>query len=468
MQIKITFLGATHNVTGSKYLLEANNQRLLIDCGLFQERQFAARNWEPFAVPPASIDAVLLTHAHLDHCGYIPKLARDGFHGPIYSTGATAEIGRITLLDTAGIQEEDAAFKKKRHLREGRQGPYPEIPLYTTDDAKASFPLFSPVRYGETVNLGDGIEASFHDAGHVLGSSMLRLKIKQANEERIIVFSGDVGRTGKPILREPTFFEEADYVVVESTYGDRLLEPLDKTGEQLAEHINRAFKMGGNIVIPSFALERTQEIMYYLNHLRNGKKIPNLMMFIDSPMAISLTEVFKHHPELFDKDMTELLLRGQSPFECPCMHMTRTVEESKTINSIKGTVIIVSGSGMCTGGRVKHHLVNNISRPDSTILFVGYQAAGTLGRLIVDGAKSVRILGQSYPVRATIVYANGFSGHSDRDGLLSWLSSYKKAPRHLFVTHGEAASAENFATLVRERMGWTVSVPEYKDSAVLD
>jgi metallo-beta-lactamase family protein len=297
MQIKITFLGATHNVTGSKYLLEANGRRLLIDCGLFQEHQLAARNWEPFAVPPASIDAMLLTHAHLDHCGYIPKLACDGFHGPIYCTEATAEIGRITLLDTAGIQEEDAAFKKKRHEKEGRQGPYPEIPLYTTEDAKASFRLFSPVRYGETVKVAEGIEASFHDAGHVLGSAMLRLKIKQANEERILVFSGDVGRFGKPILREPTVFDAADYVVVESTYGDRLLEPIDKTGEQLADHINRTVQMGGNIVIPAFALERTQEIMYYLNQLRHEKKIPDLMMFIDSPMAISLTEVFKHHPE---------------------------------------------------------------------------------------------------------------------------------------------------------------------------
>ncbi|MDO8578144.1 MAG: MBL fold metallo-hydrolase [Dehalococcoidales bacterium] len=468
MQIKITFLGAAHNVTGSKYLLEANNKRLLIDCGLFQERQFRARNWEPFVVPPASIDALLLTHAHLDHCGYIPKLAREGFHGPVYCTAATAEIGRITLLDTAGIQEEDAAFKKKRHEKEGRQVPYPEIPLYTIDDAKASFPLLSPVRYGDVVKLGEGLETTFHDAGHVLGSSMIRLKIKQNNEERVLVFSGDVGRHGKPILREPTTFEEADYVVVESTYGDRLLEPLDKTGEQFADVINNTVQLGGNIVIPSFALERTQEVMYYLNHLQGEKKIPNLIVFIDSPMAISLTEVFKHHPELFDKDMTELLLRGKSPFDCPCMHLTRTVDESKAINNIKGSVIIISGSGMATGGRIKHHLVNNISRPDSTILFVGYQAADTLGRQIVDGAKEVRILGQMYPVQAKIVYANSFSGHSDRDGLLQWLSGFKRAPKHLFVTHGEAASAENFATLVRDKKGWAVTVPEYKDSVVLD
>ena len=468
MQIKLTFLGAAHNVTGSKYLLEANGKRILIDCGLFQEHDLKQRNWEPFHVPPSSIDAMLLTHAHLDHCGYIPKLAKDGFHGPIYCTEASVEIGRITLLDTAGIQEEDAAFKKKRHEREGRTGPFAEIPLYTIDDAQKSFPLFVPVRYLQSVEVAEGIKATFHDAGHVLGSSMLRITLTQGKEERVFVFSGDIGRYGKPILREPTNFDFADYVVVESTYGDRLLDPLDKTGAELAGHINRTVAMGGNVVIPAFALERTQEIMYYLNKLHHEKKIPNLLMFIDSPMAINLTEVFKHHPELFDKEMTELMLRGKSPFDCPCMHLTRTVEESKSINYIKGSVIIISGSGMATGGRVKHHLVNNISRPDSTIMFVGYQAVETLGRQIVDGAKEVRILGTNYPVRATIVYANSFSGHSDRDGLLEWLSSYKSAPRQLFVTHGEAASAEHFADTVRQQKGWKVTVPEYKDSVELD
>lgn len=468
MQIKLTFLGAAHNVTGSKYLLEANNLRVLIDCGLFQERPLRGRNWEPFFVPPSSIDAVLLTHGHLDHCGFIPKFVKDGFDGPIYCTGATAEITRITLLDTAGIQEEDAEKKRKRHEKEGRKVAFPEIPLYTVSDAQASFPLFSGISYGEKVKLGEGVEASFHDAGHVLGSSMIRIRVKQGNEERIFIFSGDIGRHGKPILREPSRFDEADYVIIESTYGDRELEPLDTTGEQFAGIINETAKKGGNIVIPAFALERTQEVMYYLSRLLREEKIPNLMVFIDSPMAISLTEVFRHHADLFDEEMTDLLREDMSPFDCPCLHLTRTVQESKAINNIKGSAIIISGSGMCTGGRVKHHLINNISRPDSAVLFVGYQAADTLGRQIVDGAKEVRILGQTYPVRAAIMYANSFSGHSDKNGLKRWLSNFGKAPKHLFVTHGEASSAEKFAAEIREQKGWAVTVPEYKDAVVLE
>ena len=467
MPIKLTFLGAARNVTGSRYLLEANNLRLLVDCGLYQEREFLGRNWEPFPVPPSSLDAVLLTHAHLDHCGFIPKLVREGFRGRIYGTAATNEITRITLMDTARIQMEDAEFKRKRHEREGRKGPHPEIPLYTTDDAEASFPYLSSVKYGETVRLGDGIEATFHDAGHVLGSAMIKLKVRQDNQERTIIFSGDIGRYGKPILREPTLFDEADYVLVESTYGDRVLDPLEKSAGQLAEQINTTVKKGGNIVIPSFALERTQEVMYYLNKLMSEKLIPHLMVFIDSPMAIKITEVFKHHPELFDEEMTALLRQGKSPFDCPCLKLTRTADESKSINNIKGTVIIIAGAGMCTGGRIKHHLVNNISRPESTILFVGYQAVGTLGRQIVEGAEEVRILGQYYPVRAGIVYANSFSAHADRDELLHWLAAFKRPLRHLFVTHGEAVASENLAGLVREQMGWTVTVPEYKEAVIL-
>ncbi|MDO8715914.1 MAG: MBL fold metallo-hydrolase [Dehalococcoidales bacterium] len=467
MPIKLTFLGAARNVTGSRYLLGVNNLRLLVDCGLYQEREFLGRNWEPFPVPPSSLDAVLLTHAHLDHCGFIPKLVREGFRGRIYGTAATNEITRITLMDTARIQMEDAEFKRKRHEREGRKGPHPEIPLYTIDDAEASFPYLSSVNYGETVRLGDGIEATFHDAGHVLGSAMIKLKVRQDNQERTIIFSGDIGRYGKPILREPTLFDEADYVLVESTYGDRPLDPLEKSAGQLAEHINATVKKGGNIVIPSFALERTQEVMYYLNKLMTEKRIPHLMVFIDSPMAINITEVFKRHSELFDGEMTALLRQGKSPFDCPCLKLTRTADESKAINNIKGTAIIIAGAGMCTGGRIKHHLVNNISRPESTILFVGYQAVGTLGRQIVDGAEEVRILGQYYPVRAGIVYANSFSAHADRDELLHWLVAFKRPPRHLFVTHGEVGASEHLAGLVREQMGWTVSVPEYKEAVIL-
>ena len=468
MQIKLTFLGAAQSVTGSCYLVESGNFRFLVDCGLYQEREFRGRNWEPFPIPPETLDCVLLTHAHLDHSGLLPKLVSEGFQGSIYCVAATAEIAEIMLLDSANIQEEDAEFKKKRHQKARRKGSYPEVPLYTIDDAKSSFPLFSPVKYGKAISIVRGIEATFYDAGHVLGSSMIRVRIRQNGEDRTILFSGDIGRWGKPILRDPTLFEEADYVIVESTYGDRLLEPLEDAASKLADVINTTVKSGGNIVIPSFALERSQEILYCLNEFIIEGRIPHLMVFIDSPMAISITEVFKHHPELFDKEMVKLMRQKKSPFDFLGLSLVRSAEASKAINRIKGTVIIIAGSGMCTGGRIKHHLVTNISRKESTILFVGYQAAGTLGREIVDGAKKVRILGQHYPVRARVVQINGFSAHADRDGLLKWLSSLRKPPRRLFVTHGESSTSQHFASLVRDKTGWEVAVPEYQEEFLLD
>jgi len=468
MQIKLNFLGAAQSVTGSCYLVEADNIRFLVDCGLYQEREFRVRNWEPFPIPPETLDCVLLTHAHLDHNGLLPKLVREGFHGPIYCTAATTEITEIMLLDSANLQEEDAEFKKKRHQKARRKGQYPEVPLYTIDDAKASFPLLSPVEYRKTAIIGEGIEATFYDAGHVLGSSMIKVRIRQNGEERTILFSGDIGRWGKPILQNPTLFEEANYILVESTYGDRSLESSEDAANKLADVINATVKSRGNIVIPSFALERSQEILYYLNKFLLEDRIPHLMVFIDSPMAVSITEVFKHHPELFDKEMVKLMRQKKSPFDFRGLNVVRTPEESKAINRIKGTVIIIAGSGMCTGGRIKHHLVTNISRKESTILFVGYQAAGTLGREIVDGAEKVRILGQHYPVKARVVQINGFSAHADKDELLKWLSSLRKQPRRLFVTHGESNTSQHFAGLVKDKTGWEIAVPEYQEEFLLN
>jgi metallo-beta-lactamase family protein len=468
MQIKLTFLGAAQSVTGSCYLVESGDFKFLVDCGLYQERELRGRNWRPFPIPPETLDCVLLTHAHLDHSGLLPKLVREGFRGSIYCIAATAEITEIMLLDSAKIQREDAKFKRKRHQREGRRGPYPEVPLYTIVDAKTSFPLFSPVEYGKAINIGSGVEATFYDAGHVLGSSMIRVRIRQNGEDRTILFSGDIGGLGKPILRDPTLFEEADYVLVESTYGDRLLEPIEDAANKLADVINTTVKSGGNIVIPSFALERSQEILYCLNEFIIEGRIPHLMVFIDSPMAINITRVFKHHPELFDREMSKLMRQRNSPFDFRGLSMVRTAGESKAINRIKGTVIIIAGSGMCTGGRIKHHLVTNISRKASTILFVGYQAVGTLGREIVGGAQKVRILGRHYPVRARIVQINGFSAHADRDELINWLSSLRKPPRRLFVTHGESSVSQHFAGLVRDKKGWEVAVPEYQEEFILD
>jgi metallo-beta-lactamase family protein len=468
LPIKLSFLGAAHNVTGSRHLVEANNVRFLVDCGLVQERELLHRNWEPFPVAPESLDAVLLTHAHVDHCGLIPKLVGEGFRGRIYCTTATAEISKIILLDAAHLQEEDAEFKRKRHEREKRQGPYPEIPLYTVKDAEASFPHFVPVPYGEPVLIGAGLEATFHDAGHVLGSSMIKIMVSHQGELRTLLFSGDVGRWDRPILRDPSVFDKIDYVVVESTYGDRLHEDSPDIGDNLAKVINSTWKAGGNIIIPSFALQRSQEILYHMNKLLLEDRIPHLMVFLDSPMAINITEVFKRHSELFDKEMTRLIHQHKSPFDFPSLKMVQTVDESKALNHIKGTIMIIAGSGMCAGGRVKHHLAANVSQRENTILFVGYQAIGTLGRQILDGAKKVRIFGQQYPVRAKIARIHGFSSHADRDELFRWLEGLKGAPRKVFVVHGEPVAAQRFSQFLREKKGWEISVPEYGAEATLE
>ena len=468
MEIKLKFLGAAQNVTGSRHMLEANNTRLLIDCGLYQERHLRERNWDPFVIEPETIDAVLLTHAHLDHCGLLPKLVKEGFKGKIYCTTATAEIAQIILLDSAHIQEEDAEYKRKRHKKESRKGKYPEVPLYTTADAEACLPLFSPVNYREAIPLGDGVEATFYDAGHVLGSSVIRTKVRQDADERIIIFSGDMGRPDRPIVCDPTVFDEADYVLIESTYGDRVHQRCENVKKSIAQVINSTKQAGGKIIVPSFALERTQEILYYLNELLLAGAIPKLKVFLDSPMANKITKVFQKHPEMYDQQMTELMINHESPFRFPGLKMVQTTAESKSLNDMRGTFLVIAGSGMCTGGRIKHHLVNYISDPKNTIMFVGYQAVGTLGRTIVEGHKEVRILGEKRSIKAKIVQVHGFSAHADRDELFDWLTNLKKAPKGVFVVHGEAESAKAFGDYVREKTGWKVTVPAYQDEIVLD
>ena len=468
MQLKLNFLGAVQNVTGSRHLLQANGTKILVDCGLYQERHFKARNWEPFEVPPNSINTVLLTHAHLDHCGLLPKLVKEGFKGKIYGTSATGEIAKIILFDSAKIQEEDAEYKRKRHAREGRKGPFPVIPLYTTEDVEVCCPLFSPVKYKHPVHIADGIEATFFDAGHVLGSSIIRIKAKANGQERTILFSGDMGRPDRPIVQDPTSFEQADYILIESTYGDRVHQKKEDTRKMIADVINSTKKAGGNIIIPSFALERSQELLYYINELMLEGIIPRLTVFLDSPMASKITKVFQNHRELFDEEMTEHVRNNESPFNFPELKITGTSDESKQINHIRETVIIIAGSGMCTGGRIKHHLVNNITNPKNTIMFVGYQAEGTLGRIILDGKKEVRIHGQNHQVKARITRINGFSAHADRNELFTWLSKLKKPPRKVFVVHGETKSANEFGDYIRQKTGWQVVVPAYQDEIVLD
>lgn len=466
--MKLRFFGAARNVTGSRYLLDCREMRLLIDCGLYQERDFQARNWDPFPVPPETVDAVLLTHAHLDHSGYLPRFVKEGFEGKIFCTAATADIAKIALVDSAHIHAEDAEFKKKRHEKEGRKGPRPVIPLYTEEEAENTFPLFSTVEYGETVEVAGGVEATYCDAGHILGAGMIQVTVNQTGSSTTLLFSGDVGRWEKPILRDPTIFEQADHVIVESTYGDRVHQEPQDIDDMLCDVIKSTRERGGNVVVPSFAIGRTQEVLYRLNTLLLEDCIPHTMVFIDSPMAAKVTEVFKHYPELYDEEMMQLVKQGHSPFKFPSLKLATTVDDSKAINHIKGTIVVIAGSGMCTGGRIKHHLATNISRPESTILFVGYQARGTLGREIVDGAEEVRVLGQKKAVRARVVQIDGFSSHADRNELMRWLSGLKSAPQHVFVTHGEEEAAESFSALIREKKEWQTTVPSYGDEVELD
>ncbi len=468
MGFDLDFCGAAKNVTGSCYLLSVNGQQLLVDCGFYQERELKNRNWEPFPFAPDKIDAVLLTHGHLDHCGLLPKLVKQGFSGPIYATPATADIAGVVMLDSAKIQTEDVKHKQKRHDREGRKGPYPLAPLYTTEDAEAAFNSFDRRPYDTPFECGEGITAQFYDAGHILGSASIKVSIKDASGTRSILFSGDLGRYDTPIIRDPAELDTVDYVVMESTYGNRTHKPNDGIPDALADVINKTREAGGNVVIPSFAVERTQELLYHLHNLQHDKRIPRLMAFVDSPMAVRVTEIFKKHDNLFDAETVEMLRRGEHPCDFSGLHMSRTRDQSKAINLIRGTSLIIAGSGMCTGGRIKHHLKANISREESTILFIGYQANGTLGRIILEGANSVRIHGEQYHVKANIQKINGFSAHGDRNELLRWVSTLKAPPKKLFVTHGEPEAASAFADLIREKNGWETYVPDYRQPVPLD
>lgn len=451
MAIKITFLGASQQVTGSSYLLEAGGLRLLIDCGLFQEREFQGLNWDHFPFDPATLDGVVLTHAHLDHVGRLPKLVAQGYNRPILSTEPTVELATLIMLDSARIQEEDAKYKRKRHKKARHQSPHPVNPLYTTDQAQRTVPLLKGYGYNTPLKLNDDVQLTFVEAGHILGSASLIFDINDNSQAKRVVFSGDIGQHHKPLIRDPDKIDTADIVIMESTYGDRNHKEFGPVGEQLCHIINQAFDRGGNVIIPTFAVERAQELMYHISELAYADRIPDVPVFMDSPMAVDVTEIFKRYASYMDDETALLFSMKQPPLRFPGLTLVKNVEDSKAIKHHKKPAIIMSSSGMCTGGRIKHHLKNNITHAKNTILFVGYQAHGTLGQQIVQGAKEVRIHGTTFPVNAHIEQIHGFSGHGDQEDLLNWLNVMSPKPKHILLTHGEVESAKEFTQCIRSK-----------------
>jgi metallo-beta-lactamase family protein len=468
--VKLHFLGANRQVTGSKYCLEVNDHRVMVDGGMFQEREFTSRNWDPCPIDLSQVEALILTHAHIDHSGLIPRLVRNGFRGAIYLTPPTADLARIMLLDSAKIQSEDVKYKKKRHKRNGQTSRHPYEPLFSTKDVELTFTLFEPVAYDTWFEAAPGIRACFREAGHILGSAIVEVEATPAQgETKKIVFSGDIGQWDKPLIRDPTLISQADYVVMESTYGDRD-HPVDTVGieEQLAEVLDRTLKRGGNVVIPTFAVERAQELMYHISQLVHDDRIPDVQVFLDSPMAIDVTDVFRKHQDCFDAETWKRIVSDQPPLRFPGLQMTDSAAQSREINNHKKPCIIMATSGMCDAGRIKHHLRRNIHRAEATILFVGFQGRGTLGRRILDGAKNVRIHGKEYPVNADIERIYGFSAHADRRALLRWVDAFTNKPTTIFLTHGEESAAESLAKTLREsERAQAVVVPEYGQTVTL-
>lgn len=449
----IRFLGAAREVTGSCYLLTLPQAKVLVDCGIIQGTGSSRdRNREPFGFDPQEIDLVFLTHAHLDHSGLLPRLVKEGFRGRIIATPATADLIGPMLLDSARIQENDAERMSRRSLRRGGEAIEP---LYTTEDAEHVLPLVDRAAYGRDRDAGKGIRYRFLDAGHILGSGSLALWLPGGKK---IVFSGDIGKKGNPIINDPTLCTGADHVVMESTYGDRLHKTEADSAAELCEAVLTTFAKGGNVLIPAFAIGRTQDVLYLLNRLVREGKLPKVTVFIDSPLAEKATRIYLSHPDLFDEEAKRLIADG-SIGDAITVRFTQSAEESMAINKIRSKAVIVAGSGMCEGGRIGHHLKHNLWRPECSVVFVGFQARGTTGRRIVDRAESVSIWGEEIAVRSRVWTIGGFSAHGDQKELLGWLSAFRNRPT-VFVTHGEETAAFAFADLVRKEYGFTTHVPE--------
>ncbi|MDD2420562.1 MAG: MBL fold metallo-hydrolase [Heliobacteriaceae bacterium] len=449
--MKIRFLGAAQTVTGSCYLVETANTKLLVDCGMFQgSKQIKERNYGDFPFNPGGIDFVCLTHAHIDHSGLLPKLARSGFRGQILATGPTIDLCSIMLPDSGHIQEMEVERKNRKAARSGN----PLLaPIYTAKEAAETMKFFRPVAYQELVQLNPEIRIRFQDAGHILGSASLELWVREQNRESKIVFSGDVGNTGLPLVNDPVPVTEADYVVVESTYGDRLHDRSRSRLDLLQEAIMTTYEKGGKLLIPSFAIERTQDLLFELAQLYQSKAIPEVDIFIDSPLAIAATEIFSKNMYFFDNEAKSFFFTTRGLFSLPQMHFSRNTEESIALNQLRGRAIIIAGSGMADAGRIKHHLKHNLWRPEATVLFVGFQAEGTLGRRLLDGEKLVRIHGEEIKVKAEIRNIPGFSAHADQAGLVNWLRNFNKPPKKVFLTHGEPHYISALAEVVEKELG---------------
>jgi metallo-beta-lactamase family protein len=458
--MKLRFLGAAQTVTGSFFLAETENFRFAIDCGLFQgPKSLQERNYHDFPVDPADIDFLILTHAHIDHSGLIPKLCKHGFRGPIYCSHPTEELCSVMLPDSGHIQESEIERKNRKLKRSGKELLEP---IYTAQDATDCLSQFRSLNTDEIITLSPGIEIRLRTAGHILGACIVELWVEEDGEKTKLVFSGDLGNINQPIIKDPAIIESADFVVVESTYGNRLHDDLPSRADELLKVINETMQKGGNLVIPAFAVERTQDLLYDLVQLGyEGKLDPTIDVYIDSPLAISATEIFLNHRDVYD-DITRSFIKDKDPLQYINLKYSRSTEESMELNTVRNKAIIISASGMCEAGRIKHHLKHNLWRPESTILFVGYQAAGTLGRRILDGEEVVTIHGEKIAVKADIRHIDAYSAHADKKGLLEWLKNFVVKPRGVFVVHGEEEAQLDFAEAIQEELNLRVYIPEWQ------
>jgi len=466
--LKVTCFGAAGSVTGSNYLIETfQGNKVLVDCGLFQGgKEMERRNWDEWGYNPKEIKNMILTHAHIDHSGRIPKIVKDGFHGRIITSPPTAELCEVMLPDSAHVQEMDAEFRTKRNRRQARHGVEP---LYTVKDAEESLRYLVPTEFDQIFDVEPGIRARLRNAGHVLGSSIVELWLKDDGKEVKVVFSGDLGREHQPILNDPIEIADTDYLFVESTYGDRLHRGFEESKAELLEAIKYAVSHNEKVIIPAFALERTQEILYLLGEFSRAGQLPNIPIYLDSPLAIKATEIFRKNKQYYDEAARVIVENGFDPFSMPNLKLTPTTKESMEINQLHGSAIIISANGMCTAGRIKHHLKHNLWRPGASIVIVGFQAEGTTGRQIVDGAKAVTIFGEKVAVRAKVFTIGGFSAHADQADLLTWVGHFAEKSRpQVFVIHGEPKSCQALAAAIRERFHLDVHVPQWREVLRLD